>query len=55
MIRTMKIKIKDRARHPGIYIKRHVFPAELSVKDAAKLIGVGRPALSNLLNGNASL
>ena len=27
----------------------------MSVKDAAKRLGVGRPALSNLLNGNSSL
>jgi addiction module HigA family antidote len=27
----------------------------MHVKDAAKLLGVGRPALSNLLNGNAAL
>lgn len=30
-------------------------PGGMSVTKAAKLIGVGRPALSNLLNGNASL
>ncbi len=41
--------------HPGRYIKQEILPRGLSVKDAAKLIGVGRPALSNLLNGNASL
>lgn len=41
--------------HPGVYIKNEVIPKKLSVKDAAKLLGVGRPALSNLLNGNASL
>jgi addiction module HigA family antidote len=32
-----------------------VLPAALSVTAAAKTLGVGRPALSNLLNGNASL
>lgn len=41
--------------HPGARIKAEVFPAKLSVTKAAKLIGVGRPALSNLLNGKASL
>jgi addiction module HigA family antidote len=41
--------------HPGLFIKDHVLPAGLSVKDAAKLLGVGRPALSNLLNGKAAL
>src|ERR1700674_161961 len=49
------METNDPAIHPGFYIKQHILPARLSVKDAAKLIGVGRPALSNLLNGNASL
>lgn len=41
--------------HPGPYIRQKVLPADLSVTAAAKTLGVGRPALSNLLNGNASL
>lgn len=41
--------------HPGAFIKNHILPDGLSVKAAAKLLGVGRPALSNLLNGNAAL
>ncbi len=41
--------------HPGAFIKEHVIPAGMSVTDAAKRLGVGRPALSNLLNGNSSL
>src|SRR5437016_7727277 len=41
--------------HPGIYIKDKVIPPKMAVKAAAKLLGVGRPALSNLLNGNAAL
>ena len=40
--------------HPGSYIKK-LLPPKLSVKKAAEMLGVGRPALSNLLNGNASL
>jgi addiction module HigA family antidote len=40
--------------HPGPYIKKAVLPA-ISVTAAAKTLGVGRPALSNLLNGKASL
>jgi len=44
-----------RLEHPGAYIKREVLPAGLTVTAAAKTLGVGRPALSNLLNGNASL
>lgn len=41
--------------HPGIYIRQSILPEELSVKNAAEMLGVGRPALSNLLNGNAAL
>src|SRR6266550_3007648 len=41
--------------HPGSYIRQAVLPAELSVTAASRALGVGRPALSNLLNGNASL
>lgn len=41
--------------HPGEHIKKSVLPEGLSVKKAAELIGVGRPALSNLLNGKAAL
>lgn len=42
-------------QHVGALIREEVIPAGMSVKDAAKKLGVGRPALSNLLNGNASL
>ena len=45
----------NQAIHPGLYIKDKILPAKLSVKQAAKLLGVGRPALSNLLNGKAAL
>jgi addiction module HigA family antidote len=41
--------------HPGTRIKAEVIPAGMSVTKAAQQIGVGRPALSNLLNGNAAL
>ena len=41
--------------HPGAYIRSNVLPRELTVTAAANRLGVGRPALSNLLNGNASL
>lgn len=41
--------------HPGERIKSEVIPTGMSVTKAAQLMGVGRPALSNLLNGNASL
>ncbi len=42
-------------RHPGIYIRKDIIPSKMSVKEAAKFLGVGRPALSNLLNGKAAL
>ena len=41
--------------HPGGHIKKRVLPKGLSVKTAAEIMGVGRPTLSNLLNGNAAL
>jgi addiction module HigA family antidote len=42
-------------QHPGKRIREEVIPAALSVTAAAQLLGVGRPALSNLLNGRSSL
>jgi addiction module HigA family antidote len=42
--------------HPGIFVKAMVLePLGLNVTAAAKALGVTRPALSNLLNANASL
>jgi addiction module HigA family antidote len=41
--------------HPGTRIKAEVIPPGMSVTKAAQLMGVGRPALSNLINGNATL
>jgi addiction module HigA family antidote len=38
-----------------VFIREHVLPKNLNVTSAAKLLGVGRPALSRLLNGRASL
>ena len=45
----------ERPVHPGAFIKAHVIPPGMSVTDAAKRLGVSRPALSNLLNGRSSL
>lgn len=44
-----------RFTHPGIYVRKSVIPAGMSVKDAAKQLGIGRPALSNFLNGKSAL
>lgn len=42
--------------HPGSYIRAQVIvPLGLKVSEAAKALGVTRPALSNLLNENAGL
>jgi addiction module HigA family antidote len=49
------IKIGMKPPHPGGFIKRSVLPDGLSVTAAAEALGVGRPALSNLLNEKASL
>ena len=49
------MSVPDDRPHPGKRIKAEVIPAGMSVTKAAQLMGVGRPALSNLLNGNAAL
>ena len=41
--------------HPGLRIKTEVIPIGMTVTRAASLMGVGRPALSNLLNCNSAL
>ncbi len=51
----MAIKIGMKPVHPGGFIRRSVLPDGLSVTAAAEALGVGRPALSNLLNERASL
>lgn len=42
-------------KHPGPYVRDNVLPPRMSVTEAARLMGVGRPALSNFLNGRSSL
>jgi addiction module HigA family antidote len=41
--------------HPGSFVRANIIPAGMTVKDAAKQLGIGRPALSNFLNGKAAL
>ncbi|MFZ0257850.1 MAG: HigA family addiction module antitoxin [Gammaproteobacteria bacterium] len=42
--------------HPGLFIRSQVIePLGLTVTEAARVLGVGRPALSALLNGSAKL
>ena len=48
-------KESDGSTHPGAFIRERVIPQGMSVTEAAKRLGIGRPALSNLLNANSSL
>ena len=45
----------DKHIHPGIHVRKEVLPEGMTVTAAAKLLKIGRPALSKVLNGNASL
>lgn len=49
------MKTEMRPPHVGEFLRDQILPEELSVTAAAALLGVGRPALSTLLNGGASL
>lgn len=50
-----EIRMKSPA-HPGDFLKHEVLEElELSVTEAAKVLGVTRPALSSLLNERSSL
>lgn len=52
---NMGIRMKNPA-HPGGFVKHEIIePLTLSVTDAAKALGVTRPALSALLNERAAL
>lgn len=44
------------ALHPGVYVRQECLSRdELSVTDAAFVLGVSRQALSNLLSGKAGI
>ena len=50
------VKVKMTPSHPGAFIRDEVIePLGLSVTEAARILGVRRATLSDLLNGNASL
>ncbi len=51
----MAVNVAMKPVHPGGFIRRSVLPDGLTVTAAAKVLGVGRPALSNLLNEKVSL
>jgi len=47
---------KGNPPHPGAFIRTEILePLELSVTAAAQVLGVSRPTLSSLLNGQADL
>ena len=50
-----KYRTTEDTLHPGEYVRLEVIPKGMSVTKAAELLGVGRPALSNFLNGRAAL
>ena len=55
MTATQGLRLKSPA-HPGGFVKSEIVEAlDLSVTDAAKALGVTRPALSALLNERAAL
>ena len=51
----MAIKPNFEPVHVGAFLKRSILPDEITVTEAAEVLGVGRPALSQLLNGKAAL
>ena len=42
-------------QHPGLFVRQRILPKGMTVSKAANLLGIGRPALSNFLNGKAAL
>ena len=46
---------ENRSTDVGRFIRQQVIPAGMSVTEAARRLNVGRPALSNLVNGRAAL
>lgn len=41
--------------HPGVYVRTKVIPKRVTVTEAAKLMKIGRPALSTFLSGRSAL
>ena len=42
-------------QHPGRIVREEVLPKGMSVTKAAEIVGIGRPAFSNFLNGRSAL
>ena len=51
----LMVRSQNGAPPVGRYIRQQIIPAGMSVTKAARRLGVGRPALSNLVNGRAAL
>ena len=45
----------DSSIHPGPYVRRQVLPEGMTVTKAAEILGIGRVALTNFLNGKSAL
>ncbi|MGL4209342.1 MAG: HigA family addiction module antitoxin, partial [Candidatus Adiutrix sp.] len=50
-----EITMQNKKVQIGGCIREKVIPVGMTVTEAAKILGVSRPALSNLLNGKAAL
>lgn len=49
------MKVDSIVQHPGCFVRKNILaPRGLTVTEAAKLIGLSRPSLSNFLNGKVS-
>lgn len=49
------MKVDSIVQHPGCFVRENVLiPRNLTVTEAAKLIGLSRPSVSNFLNGKVS-
>lgn len=51
----MTMSSKSNFNNIGSYIKSEIIPKGMTVTEASRFVGVGRPALSNLLNGKSTL
>ena len=49
------VRSEARSTKVGRFIRQQVIPSGMTVTEAARRLGVGRPALSNLLNGKSAL
>lgn len=55
LLKTIVKEENEKPLHPGKYVKENIIPESVTVKKAAEMMGIGRPALSNFLNGRSNL